>query len=714
MLDDVKMVFDGDTMRLSRAPDGIATLVIETPGSMNTLSAAVHADLARVVALIEGDASIIGLLMTSGRDDFVVGADIGEFSELFALEEADIAARARAMNDGFRALEDLRVPTVAAMPGMSLGGGLELALCCDARVLGENGRVGLPEVSLGVFPGLGGTVRAPRVAGCAMALEMIVSGKPVAADQACKAGLVTKTAPPDSVVAVAQDLLRQLIASGDWQAMRARKIAPVGRFDPADFEAARNADGSGPHQPAARMAIDLMERTAPQQRSEAQEAECMGFARVARTQAAASLTGMFFAQRAVAKTAEARAAGAEAPHVVGVLGAGIMGGGIAYTLARNGVDVRMRDIAQGAIDAATQEVERLVKGEIKRGKLDESKAETLKGRIAGSTAIAPVADAGLVIEAVVERLDIKRTVIEELEATVAKDTVIASNTSSLMIDDIATDMARPERLVGMHFFNPVPRMPLVEIVRGSQSSDAAVACAVATALRMRKTPVVVADCPGFLVNRILVAYINAFTQLVSEGVDFRRIDRVMEAVGWPMGPAWLQDVVGMDTGAHVVETVSAGYPDRMRRSWPDAVVEMAKAGRYGQKSGSGFYGWTRDDSGRLTRQDDFAADALIASIRMGDTRDITDAEIEERMMLALVMEAVRALEDGVVSTPAELDMALVMGIGLPLHLGGALAWADWIGLARVVEMTERYADAGPAFYATEDLRQRARNGRPYR
>ena len=714
MLDDAETVFDGETMRLTRGAGGIARLVIETPGPLNTLSAAVHADLARVVETVENDAQITGLLVTSERDDFVVGADIGEFAELFAMDESAIAARCRDMNAGFAALEDLAVPTVAAMPGMSLGGGLELAMCCDARVLADTGRVGLPEVTLGVFPGLGGTVRAPRLAGCALALDMIVSGKPIDAEKARKSGLVTETAAPDALATAAERLLADLIASGDWRAMRARKTAPAVGIDPGAIDAVRKGDRSGPHQPAARMAIDLIERTAPQGRTEAQEAECKAFAAVAKTQAAASMTKTFFAQRAVAKAAKTAADGAEAPAIVGVLGAGIMGGGIAYTLARNGVQVPMRDIADTALDAAGEEVDRLVAGETKRGKLDDAKGADLKARIAGSTSLDDTADAGLVIEAVVERLSVKRTVLAELEQTIAPDAIIATNTSSLRIDDIGAEMIHDDRLVGMHFFNPVPRMPLVEIVRGTHSSDAAVARAVATALKMRKTPIVVADCPGFLVNRILVAYINAFTKLVSEGVDFRQIDRVMEAMGWPMGPALLQDVVGMDTGAHVIETISAGYPDRMTHDWPDAVVAMSGAGRLGQKSGKGFYAWSRDDNGRLRKQDDPDADALIESIRTAPPREASDTEIEERMMLALVLEAIHALEDNAVGTAAELDMALVMGIGLPVHMGGALAWADWTGLPEIVAMCDRYENLGPAYRATEDLRRRAETGAPYR
>ncbi len=344
MRQDAMTGFEGATMRLTRGAEGVARLIIETPGPMNTLSAAVHADLARALAAVEADASVTGLILTSAREDFVVGADIGEFAGLFALEEAEIAARCRALNEGFRALEDLRVPTVAAMPGMALGGGLELALCCDARVLSESGRVGLPEVSLGVFPGLGGTVRVPRLAGVARALEMIVSGRPVDAAQACAAGLVTVTAPPDALETAAERLLAGLIAFGDWRQARAVKRAPVADRDPALFAAARNADRSGPHQPAARMAIDLVERSAAMDRAGAQEAECLGFAQVATTRAAASLTQMFFAQRAVAKAAKAAAAGAAAPARAGVLGAGIMGGGIAYTLALSGIEVRLGDM----------------------------------------------------------------------------------------------------------------------------------------------------------------------------------------------------------------------------------------------------------------------------------------------------------------------------------------------------------------------------------
>jgi 3-hydroxyacyl-CoA dehydrogenase/enoyl-CoA hydratase/3-hydroxybutyryl-CoA epimerase/enoyl-CoA isomerase len=318
-----------------------------------------------------------------------------------------------------------------------------------------------------------------------------------------------------------------------------------------------------------------------------------------------------------------------------------------------------------------------------------------------------------VIEAVVEDLEIKRKVLLALEDAVRPGTVIASNTSSLRIDDIAKPFARPEDFVGMHFFNPVPMMQLVEVIQGSRTGASAVSTAVGYAVAMGKTPIVVKDCPGFLVNRILTPYISAFTQLIADGADFENVDRVMEAFGWPMGPAYLQDVVGMDVGAHVGDVISAGYPQRMRTVARDAVKLMVAHKRYGQKNGVGFYRYENDSTGRPRKFSAPEAHALVATLQPGGRREFSDIDVVERMMLPLIVEAAHALEEGVVATPAELDMALLLGIGFPAYAGGALKYADWLGLDRVVAQSERHAALGPQYAATARMREMATAGGRY-
>ncbi|MFC0278267.1 3-hydroxyacyl-CoA dehydrogenase NAD-binding domain-containing protein [Falsigemmobacter intermedius] len=713
-------IWQGAQTTLSLAADGLAIFRITQEGApFNTLGAALHRDLAALVAEVIARSEIRALLMTSGKPDFVVGADISEFGSLFAQDEAGIIATNAPLQSGFSALADLRVPVVVAIGGMALGGGLELALCADARVVSEKALLGVPEVKLGLFPGLGGTVRLPRLTGVEEAMKMIASGAPVPGAKALAIGLADELVPAEELEARAGALALRLAGDPAGLAERRRLLrGPVAGAEAVDFDRliAATRKASPPHQPAAVCAAEMMENTSRLSRDEALQIETARFAALARSQAANALTGTFFAERQVKKAAQ-KAAG-DAPRVSSlyVLGAGIMGGGIAWTAARAGMEVRVKDISEAALQKAMEEARRLAAREVARGRLSEEKAQACLARIRTQTDDNGADQADLVIEAVVEKLEVKRQVLAALEPLLRADAVIATNTSSLRVGDIAAALADPGRLVGMHFFNPVPVMPLLEVVRVKATRPEALALAVRCGLDLKKTPVVVSDCPGFLVNRILTAYINAFTRLVAEGVDFRAIDRAMEAWGWPMGPALLEDVVGMDTGAHVIEVISAGYPERMAADYPDVIAAMARAGRLGQKSGAGFYAWSRGSDGRLTRAEDPQADRLVEGLTGGVVKTLSEAEITERLMLPTLLEAICALEEGVVGSAAELDQALLLGIGFPAYAGGALRYADWIGAKALLARAEALC-AGPAGAAAAPpalLREKARdNGRFY-
>lgn len=709
-------LFQGKSVRVERIENGFVELCFDRSGeSINKLDQRTLAEVGVAVAAIVAQPELRGVLVSSAKEVFIVGADITEFGALFKQPDEAMLAYFRKSNAALTALELLPVPVVAAINGFALGGGLELALSCDFRVMSTAAQVGLPEVQLGLFPGLGGTVRLPRVAGAGVAIDWIAGGKPYNAEAAKAAGVVDQLASPETLRQSALALLARVADEATWRGRRNAKegaltLAPDAA--PALFEAAKAqiASSSPKHQPAAAIAVELMAAAWPLSREAALEAEALAFTRVAKTQAADSLIQAFLSEQALKKQCRAYAKEVRPVQTVGVLGAGIMGGGIACTSALKRVAVRMKDIAQAQLDLGMGEAGKLLARQVKGGRLSQDQAETIRANIVPQLDYAGFQQADLVIEAVVENIKIKHLVLAELEDAIRDDAIIASNTSSLQIDDLAIALKRPQNFVGMHFFNPVPVMPLVEIIKGSKSSAVAVSTAVSHALTMGKTPIVVKDCPGFLVNRILIANTRAFSQLVADGADFEQIDRAMEAFGWPMGPAYLMDVVGMDTGSHVCQVIAAGYPERMTATWKDVLELMVEHQRYGQKNGIGFYRYETDPAGKPLKRPAADSHALIAQVQPHGRRDFAAQEIVERLMLPMIIEAAIALEEGVVATAAELDMALVLGIGFPRYAGGALKYADWLGLDQVVAMSEKYAPLGPPYRATNTMRRMAASG----
>jgi len=704
-------VFQGHNIQVRKIEDGFAELCFDRhEDSINKFDEHTLLELSQAVEAIARDGHVRGVLISSAKKVFVVGADINEFASAFRLPEADLAARNLKLNRGVSGLEDLAIPSVVAINGIALGGGMELTLAAALRVMAEEAQIGLPEVKLGLIPGLGGTLRAPRIAGAEVALRLITGGTPLNASTARSLGLVDAICPAQTLRATALDLLR-LACEGDidWRQRQARK-----RLLPADeiirqqtaFQASREAVAAraAKHQPAALAALDLMARATahPRDVALALEAEC--FARVAQTQAAHALIQTFHNEQALKKLFRQHGRDGRPVRQMAVLGAGIMGGGIAFTGALHGVPTRLKDLAPAQLELGMHEVERQLARQVKSGRLDAERAQGVRDRLVPQLDDSGFDTMDLVVEAIVERLDTKRTVLAELERHLPSDALIASNTSSLLIDDIAQALARPKNFVGMHFFNPVPAMALVEVVQGSRTCATTVSTAVSHALAMGKTPIVVKDCPGFLVNRILTPYVIAFLQLVAEGADFAQVDRVMEAFGWPMGPAWLQDVIGMDTGAHVWRIISAGYPQRMVLPERNAVSLLVQHNRYGQKSSAGFYRYDTAASGKPHKTPADETYALLAALQPDRPRTFSDSEIIERMMLPMIVEAAHALEDGVVASAAELDVALLLGLGFPAYLGGPLKYADWLGLDQVVKQCERHAALGRHYAATDAMR----------
>ena len=713
-------MYQGQTIQVRLLDGGIAELCFNRADeSVNKFDQRTIADLKEAGAALAQEAGLKGLLVSSGKDVFIVGADITEFGKAFAQPEEEVVKWAVEANKAFTAIEDLPFPTVTAINGIALGGGLEMALSTDYRVMSAKAQIGLPEVKLGIFPGFGGTVRLPRLIGADNAIEWIAGGEQNKADAALKVHAVDAVVAPDKLRAAALRVLA-LADSGayDWKARRAQKKGPL-KLPMVEsmmvFTTAKGFVGAkaGKHFPAPMAAIGVIEKGAAKSRDEALLIESQGFARIAQTRTADALIGMFLSDQLIKKKGKQYAKIARPVKHAAVLGAGIMGGGIAYQSASRGVPIIMKDIADKALDLGMSEANKLLAKQVERGKLTAEKAGATLAEIRPTLNYGDFAHVDVVVEAVVENPKVKKAVLAELEGVARPDTVIASNTSSISIDDLASALKRPENFLGMHFFNPVHRMPLVEVIKGAKTSPEAVATIVGYATSLGKTPIVVNNCPGFLVNRILFPYFGGWSALLHDGADFVKVDKVAEAFGWPMGPAYLQDVVGIDTSHHVSDVLAEGYPDRMSREFRTALDVMYEKKRYGQKNGLGFYKYETDPKGKPKRSPAEDTYELIAGVQPNGKRDFSDEEIMDRLMIPMILETARCLEEHIVETPSEADMGLIMGIGYPAHLGGALKYADMIGLKVLVEKCDQYKSLGKLYEPTARIREMAANNETY-
>ena len=708
-----QVLFEGDCLRVT-SQDGVVEICLDRKNdALNKLDERLLADIDEAVARIAA-AAPRGVLVGSGKEGFLAGADIAVLQKLLSRSLEQQVAFSRDMQRVLARLGDLPVPVVCAVNGYALGGGLEVALCADYRVLVDTAQIGFPEVSLGILPGAGGTVRTPRLADAATALEWITSARSYKAEAALKTGMVDVVVPAAQLRALALDWLqRAMNGQLDWQARRAQCKGPFAAdaaiFSTARAEAARKAK----HYPAALTVVDLLERSAPLTRDKAFEEEAASFAQLAQTATAKSLVGIFRANQQLKKIVKAQAGAGRKINRAAVLGAGIMGGGIAYTTAVKGMPVLLKDIAQSQLDLGVDEAKKLLAKQVEGGRLAQDKAAAILASIKPTLEFAEFDSVDVVVEAVVENLKIKQDVMSQVETLAKPGTVLASNTSSLSIAEIAAPLKRPEDVVGMHFFNPVHVMPLVEVIRGEKSSADAVAAAVAYGLAMGKTPLVVKDCPGFLINRILGAYFAAFLMLIRDGADFGAIDQAMEDWGWPMGPAYLMDVAGIDTLDKAMAILGKAYPEVMGVDYTTAFQLLAREKRYGQKTGAGFYRYEPDAKGRPKRLNDPDVAALLATIQPQGTRPFSDTEIVDRMMLAMILEAARCLEEEVVGSAVEIDAGMRLGTGFPAHHAGPLWHADALGLAEVLRRCEPYHPLGGLYVPSSGLSARAAQGKPY-
>ena len=701
--------------QLSVNDDGIGTLVFDLPNEkVNKISLPVLEELEGIIDHLAQQPNIKALALTSGKEGvFVAGADLKSFEPLFK----DRSSAEKLIGMGHRVFEKLSqlpFPTVAAIDGACLGGGLELALACTYRVVSDRPKtsLGLPEVSLGIFPGWGGTQRLPRLVGLVQGLKMVVSGKPVTAIQAWKMKLADAIFPAEFFDQKVQEFLNQCISQqGKEQVIVRRKqqgITPwliennfLGRslvYWQTQREIVKKTKG---HYPAPLAALRLIKNTytRPLDEGLAEEAETFVDSMNKDFQQAPNLIQLFFNQETLKKNPGAiiDSKAAHPVHAAGVLGAGVMGSGIAWLFTNADIPVRMKDINWEVIGKGCSAVWKNYQTLIKIKKLKPNEANSKFHRLTGTIDYTGFQHLDLIIEAAVENLDLKRNIFKELEAVVKPETIIATNTSSLTIDSLAVGMKHPERLVGMHFFNPPSRMPLVEVVAGKHTSVEAIATAIEVCKTLKKTPIVVGDCAGFLVNRIYATGVIEVLAMLEEGVEFQCLEKALVDFGMPMAPFLLADEVGNDVNYKVLKIFEQAYGTRMKAPPILAAINARKL--YGKKVGKGFYLYDK-------KEPRFNPEILELLPEKKHSWDLKEPEIVERVMLAMINEASRCLEEKIVASPMHLDMAMILGIGFPPFRGGLLRYADTIGIEKIAErlryLSHRYGDRfAPSNYLKE-------------
>jgi 3-hydroxyacyl-CoA dehydrogenase/enoyl-CoA hydratase/3-hydroxybutyryl-CoA epimerase len=697
----------------SRVP-GIYWITFDLPGEkVNKLSREVMGEFEALLPELEKQAKTIqGLILRSGKPgNFIAGADIEMIQGARSSAEAEALSRmGQKLLDRW---EDLPFPTIAAVEGAALGGGCEFCLASTAILVSNDSaaRLGLPEVMLGILPGMGGCVRLPRKIGLASALDLLLTGKTLSGERAARLGLAEACLPRENFEQSVLNWVTRNLESLKSHERLAKDPTLGGVGGPVGTLLEKTSLGRGVilkkatdgvlkktfgHYPAPLEIIKVLEDTGASVgpklrgagRDQATAREARGFGQLAATEVSKNLIRLFFMTERVKKS-NGLPSGTVLPieprmvHSAGVLGAGTMGGGIAQLLAEKRIPVRMKDLNHQALQLGVQAATRIFQKQVKRKRL--SKREMLQklnliSPVLGSEAF-PTLD--LVIEAIVENLGVKQKVFQELEGAVRADCVIVSNTSSLSITAMQSVLKNPERFAGMHFFNPVAKMPLIEVIRGEKTSDATIAAVYAVTKQLGKTPIVVRDRPGFLVNRLLGPYLNEASYLVKDGVPIDEVDSVCLAFGMPMGPMELIDEVGVDVGEKVGHILEEAFGARM----PAAKIseELVKKGRLGKKSKVGIYRY--DEAGKNKTLDTEIYELVGVTPK---PKSVSQEEILERCLLPMINEAARCLEEKVIESAWEVDLGMIMGTGFPPFRGGLLRYADSLGAKSVVDRLKLY------------------------
>ncbi len=696
--------------------DDVAVLTLDDPDKgVNVLSHHVLEEFDRQLTKLEQDDGIAGLVIRSGKDgNFIAGADLREF--VASLDEPkevvqQVAERGQQL---FSRLAKCPFVTVAAIGGLCVGGGSELAMWCDRRVMADNRETSFafPEVKLGLFPGWGGTARMPRLVGLSNAVELVTGGEAIDAREAAAMGLA-ELAVPDQLLEAALALVQVEKNSQSYQKDRDCWEAPLGLsetelgFVGATASAYIQGQTKG-HYPAPMAALEVMLGAAGVDVWTACKMEAEGFTELWGTSENRALLNVFFLRDANKKQSGPEGATAREIGSAAVIGAGIMGQGIAAANVKKNLPVALGDVSAEAVGRGVQGVLKEVSFNKKTRGPDVEKALKFTPLINGTTNDEELAAADAVIEAIYENAEAKHELYERLEPQLGPQAILCSNTSTIPITKLAENLKNPDRFCGLHFFNPVRRMPLVEVIRGEQTSDDTIATAVEYAKTLGKSPIVVGDGPGFLVNRVLLPYMNEALLLLEEGASIKAVDRAATSFGMPMGPITLYDTVGLDVALHAGKVMQEAFPDRVVPS--KILPAMVEADRLGQKNGKGFFDYKTDRRGRSKPIPSEEAQAIIDSNSTSQETETPKTDFADRLFLPMLLEATRLIEDGIAANVRDVDLAMIFGTGFPPFKGGLFFWADSVGAEQIVEKLSKFEALGERYKSTEMLLEVAKSG----
>lgn len=732
----MERLYSGKAFQLDKTA-GLGVLNFDLQGErVNKLSRPALEELEKVIEQINaGKTGIKALLLRSlKKDSFIVGADINVIEKLNSASEAEFASSFGQRI--FSKFEDLKIPTLAAIDGPCMGGGTELILSCKHRIVSDSDRtaIALPEVKLGILPGWGGCYRLPRLVGLMNGIDMILTGKSIRADKAQKMGLVDMVVPK----AIFSDKSLELglaLADGKFPRAKERVVPmteklltknPLGRkffFSKARQQVMKSTRG---HYPSPLKSIALLESHFGARRDVFMQAEAKAFGELANSPESRNLVKLFLLTESAKKEtgttlAEEQIKALPPLKSVGVLGAGVMGGGIAAQCAISNIPCTVKDLNYPALGKALAHARGLFEGDLKKKRIKVHQLEARMGLIRSQLDFTGFKGLDLIVEAVVENLDVKKKVFSELENEVRADAIIASNTSSLRLTDMLPAFKDPSRFVGLHFFNPVHKMPLVEVITHEKVSPEVVARTVLFSRAIGKTPVVVKDGPGFLVNRLLVPWLNEAAYCLEEGHDMAQMDKALKDFGMPMGPFELFDEIGLDVACKVGHILADAFGDRSK---PGGVLDALmtynkKVGEketalMGRKSGAGFYLWDKP-GGRRQELNKEKIDNIVFKGSRPTRPEASNEALVRRMIYPMINEAAEALFEGIVSSPAQLDLAMIFGTGFPPFRGGLCRYADSIGLKKIEGELERLAGIyGKRFAPTAGLKKYLAQGSFYK
>ncbi|RPA35708.1 fatty acid oxidation complex subunit alpha FadJ [Shewanella frigidimarina] len=699
------------TFNLARRDDGIAILTMDVPGeTMNTLKEQFGPEISEILTEIKADSSIKGLVVISGKaDSFVAGADITMLAACKNEEQAK--ALSQQGHVVFAELEGLSIPVVAAINGACLGGGLELALACHLRVCSDDKKtmLGVPEVQLGLLPGGGGTQRLPRLVGITTALDMMLTGKQIRPKQALKMGLVNDVVPNSILLETAVELAKKgkqaakpVVQSKINQFLESTSFTRDIIFDKARKQVLKKTQGN---YPAPAKIIDCVRQGMNKGIVKGLEVEATHFANLVMSKESAALRSLFFATTEMKKETGAEGAVPRKVKKVMVLGGGLMGGGIAsVTTTKAKIPARVKDISEQGLSNALSYAYKLLDKGVKRRHMTPIARDNIMALMTTTTEYAGIKDADIVVEAVFEDLALKHKMVQDVERECGENTIFASNTSSLPIGQIAAAASRPENVIGLHYFSPVEKMPLVEVIAHKTTSPETIATTVAFARKQGKTPIVVQDGAGFYVNRILALYMNEAAQLLLEGQRIEHLDRALVKFGFPVGPMTLLDEVGIDVGAKISPILEKELGDRFKA--PAAFDKLLADDRKGRKNGKGFYQYgPKAKKAKLVDESVYKVlDILIAS-------DKEAKGVAERCTIQMLNEAVRCLEEGIIASARDGDIGAIFGIGFPPFLGGPFRYIDTLGASNLVATLQGYQSLyGDRFAPCDTLVKMASDG----